>query len=110
MGRVSKTMRATEPPVERPVRLWPLWLLIAFAPLVQADDTSTAAKKPAASTAVRGAEADRHHAADDELLEFLGSVGEESDGEWIDYLSKTDIPKAAKATSKAPAATETSSK
>ena len=26
-----------------------------------------------------------------------GSVGEEADGEWIDYLSKTDIPNASKA-------------
>lgn len=93
------------------LRLWPLWLLVAFAPLVRADDTNTAAKKPAASTTSAPAKpAATTTAADDELLEFLGSVGEESDGEWIDYLSKTDIAKAAKAKNKAPAATDTSSK
>ena len=43
--------------------------------------------------------------ADDELLEFLGSVdsGADSqatadDGTWIDYLAQTDIGKVAKAT------------
>lgn len=90
-------------------RLGPLWLVVAFAPLVQADDTSSAANKPAAS-APSAASKPSATSADDELLEFLGSVDEESDGEWIDYLSKTDIPKAAKAKSKTPAATETSSK
>ena len=91
------------------LRLWPLWLLVAFAPLVRADDTNTAAKKPAANAAP-AKPAVTTTTADDELLEFLGSVGEESDGEWIDYLSKTDISKAAKAKTKAPAATDTSSK
>jgi hypothetical protein len=86
-----------------------LWLLIAFAPLAHADDTSSTVKKPAASPPT-AASKPTATSADDELLEFLGSVGEESDGEWIDYLSKADIPKAAKATRKTPAATETSSK
>jgi hypothetical protein len=90
-------------------RLQPLWLLVAFAPFVQADETSSAAKKPAAS-APSAASKPTATSADDELLEFLGSVDEESDGEWIDYLSKTEIPKAAKAKGKTPAATETSSK
>jgi hypothetical protein len=92
-------------------RLWSLWLLVAFAPFVRADETSTAAKKPAASPSSAPAKP-AVTAADDDLLEFLGSVGEESDGEWIDYLSKTDISKAAKAKNKAPAAdtTNTSSK
>jgi hypothetical protein len=82
-------------------------LLVACAPLVQAEEPSTAAKKPAASaTAAKPAAP----SADEELLEFLGSVDEESDGDWIDYLSKTDISKAAKAKSKAPAVTEASSK
>lgn len=83
-------------------RLTALWLLMACAPFVRADDTSSPVKKPAttaptskpvAATPAKPAV----HEADDELLEFLGSVGEESDGEWIDYLSKTDISKAAKA-------------
>lgn len=96
-------------------RLWPLCLLMAFVPHVQADDTPPAAKKPAASTTPASATSAAAKpvataGADDELLEFLGSVGEEADGEWIDYLAKTDIAKAAKAKNKAPAATDTSSK
>jgi hypothetical protein len=85
-------------------RLSALWLLVVFTPLVRADDASSPVKKPAAtatSTAPKPAAAKPAkpavHEADDELLEFLGSVDEESDGEWIDYLSKTDISKAAKA-------------
>ena len=88
-------------------RLSALWLLLAFAPFVQADEptnspvkkpaTTPAASKPAAATPAKPAV----HEADDELLEFLGSVDEESDREWIDYLSKTDLSKAkAKATTK----------
>jgi hypothetical protein len=95
-------------------RLSALWLLVVFAPLVRADETNGPAKKPAAPatptaakptaakpTAAKPAAVQPAkpavHEADDELLEFLGSVGEESDGEWIDYLSKTDLSKAAKA-------------
>jgi hypothetical protein len=85
-------------------RLSVLWLLVAFTPLARADDTISPAKKPAAtatSTAAKPATEKPAkpavHEADDELLEFLGSVGEESDGEWIDYLSKADLSKAAKA-------------
>jgi hypothetical protein len=85
-------------------RLWPVWLLVAVAPLVRAEDTPAPAKKPAASAtstaskpAARTPAKPAVHEADDELLEFLGSVGEESDDDWIDYLSKTDIPKASKA-------------
>jgi len=94
------------------LRLWPLWLLVAFTPLGRADDTSSAAKKPAASATSAPAKPAATTAADDELLEFLGSVGDDADGEWMDYLSKTEIPKAAKAKPKTPAAetTNTSSK
>ena len=92
-----------------PRRLWPLWLLVALAPLVHADDTKSPAKKPAAS-ATPAASKPAAPAADDELLEFLGSVGEEADGEWIDYLSKTDISKVPRAKEKAPAATEVNRK
>jgi hypothetical protein len=80
---------------------------VAFAPFVRADDTTSPVKKPAASAtstttpkpAAPSASASKPAAptADDEFLEFLGSVGEEADGEWIDYLSKTDIPNASKA-------------
>lgn len=92
--------------MNRSFRLFPVWLLVAFAPLVLADDTTSPVKKPAASAtspASKPAAASPPRtkaaapSADDELLEFLGSVGEEADGEWIDYLSKTDIAKAAKA-------------
>lgn len=84
-------------------------LLMAFAPLVQAGDARPAGQKPAAS-ATAAASKPAPTPADDELLEFLGSVDEESDGEWIDYLLKTDIPKTAQAKGKAPAATDTSNK
>ena len=101
-------------PARRP---WPVWLLVALmVPAVYADESpvkkpaassTSATPKPATSTTAKPAAP----AADEELLEFLGSVGEEADGEWIDYLSKTDISKAAKAKNPAPAATtETSGK
>jgi hypothetical protein len=93
--------------VKRPRRLWPLWLLVCF-PFVHADDTSDAVRKPAASSASSAKTS--APGADEELLEFLGSVDEESDEEWIDYLSKADISKAAKPKAKTPAATEASSK
>ena len=92
--------------MNRTLRLSSVWLLVALAPLVRADDTNSPVKKPAASatsTASKPAAASARAAktaapaADDELLEFLGSVGEEADGDWIDYLSKTDISKASKA-------------
>lgn len=95
--------------------LWLLWLLVALTPLAQADDPNSPAKKPApaatpASKPPTTAPRPSPPAADDELLEFLGSVGEEADGEWIDYLSKTDISKVAGAKAKSPAATEVSKK
>jgi len=61
-------------------------LLTAGAGVGWADDTH----KPAAP------------ASDDDLLEFLGSVDsaadsvQPDDGSWIDYLSQTDVNKAAK--------------
>ena len=93
-------------------RLWLLWLLAALAPVVHADDTKSPAQKPAASatpTASKPKPA-APASADDELLEFLGSVGEETDGEWMDYLSKTDIRKVTRAKEKTPAATEVTRK
>ena len=58
---------------------WPAWLLMAFTPLLHADDTKPAAKKPAASAPPAAAKP-VVTPADEELLEFLGSVDEESDG------------------------------
>ena len=52
------------------------------------------AKKPAATTPP---------AADDEFLEFLGSVDAEgADEDWLDYLTRTDIERVAKAPKKPP--------
>ena len=91
-------------------RPWPLWLLVALAPVVHADDAKSPAKKPPASATPTATSKPAAPAADDELLEFLGSVGEESDGDWIDYLSKTDISKVPRAKEKAPAADEVTRK
>ena len=42
-------------------------------------------------------------AADDELIEFLGSVGDTDDGEdWLDFLHHTDIDQVAKRGAKPP--------
>jgi hypothetical protein len=90
------------------------------APIVHADDPNSPAKKAAASPASSAAatpspqpanasSAKAVAPADDELLEFLGSVDEEADGDWIDYLSKTDIAKAGRAKQK-PAAAEVTTK
>ena len=98
-------------------RLWLPWLLVMCAPIVHADETNSPARKPAASAASTPASKPATAStakpatasADDELLEFLGSVGEDADGEWIDYLSKTDISKVSRARNK-PAATEVTTK
>lgn len=43
-------------------------------------------------------------AVDDDLLEFLGSIGDTTEeGDWLDFLSNTDIDKVAKRGSKTPA-------
>jgi len=56
------------------------------------------AKKPAATTPA---------VADDEFLEFLGSVDAEgADEDWLDYLSRTDIEKVAAQAPKKPPETE----
>ena len=88
--------------MNRPQRLWPLLLLVVFAPAVHADDAKKAEQKPAASAASTTPPPAKTPApsADDEFLEFLGSVGEESDGEWIEFLSKTEIAKTTKAKDK----------
>ena len=90
------------------------------APVVHADDTNSPAKQAAANPAASAAATSPKPAStstakpvasvDEDLLEFLGSVDEEADGEWIDYLSKTDISKVGRAKQKAPAATEVTTK
>lgn len=47
--------------------------------------------------------ADETTADDDELIEFLGSVGDTEDGgDWLDFLTTTDIDKVARRGSKTP--------
>jgi hypothetical protein len=73
-----------------------LCLLAGLAPLAPADEAKPAAK---AATVPE---------ADDELLEFLGSVDSDTgEQDWIDYLAQTDIAKVAKKDKKtAPVAAE----
>jgi hypothetical protein len=55
---------------------------------------SAAPAQPAATPAAKPAATPE---ADEELLEFLGSVDADAgDQDWIDYLSQTDIAKVAK--------------
>ena len=66
----------------------------ANAPAAKSPPTAASAvKKPAATPPAKPATPE----ADDELLEFLGSVDSETgDQDWLDYLSRTDVGKAAK--------------
>lgn len=52
----------------------------------------------------RSAPAPAADEVDDELLEFLGSVGDDKDdgGDWLDFLASTDVDKLAKRGAKAP--------
>ena len=65
--------------------------IVGFASAAHAEDPKPAspAKKPAASKPAPAPE------ADDELLEFLGSV-DQGDDDWIDYLAQNDPAKVAK--------------
>ena len=77
-----------------------LWLLAGLLPVAHAEDAKPAAAKPASA-------ATTPLDADDEFLEFLGSIDtDEADEDWMDYLAQTDIAKVAKAKKKTPAATE----
>jgi hypothetical protein len=51
-----------------------------------------------ARAAEKAAAADAATAPDDQLLEFLGAVEttDEESGDWLDFLSRTDIDKVAK--------------
>ena len=73
-----------------------VWLLAGLAPALHADEARNAAAKAAPAPA-----------AEDEFLEFLGSVDtDDADEDWMEYLARTDIVKVAKAKKKAPDATE----
>jgi hypothetical protein len=78
-----------------------MWLLAGIAPALHADEANNAAAKPAAAKTAPPP------AAEDEFLEFLGSVDtDDADEDWMDYLAQTDIVKVAKAKKKTPDATE----
>jgi hypothetical protein len=99
-----------------------LAVMVGLVPAAQADETKAPPTKPGTTTettATRGkATAPAASAkpptaakpapapeADDELLEFLGSV-DEGDVDWIDYLSQTDIGKVATGPGQKPAQKE----
>lgn len=85
-----------------------LCVLTVLMPVTHAEDAKPAAPKPAAPVAQKPAATKPVAAkpvstttADDEFLEFLGSVDAEgADEDWLDYLSRTDIEKVAKAKKK----------
>jgi hypothetical protein len=96
-----------------------VWLLAGLAPVLHAEDAKTAAAPASARGATPATQPSATAAktqaskpapapsADDEFLEFLGSIDtDEADEEWMDYLARTDIAKVAKAKKRAPAATE----
>lgn len=79
-----------------------LWTIAALTLLPFA---AQAAEPPAKATAKPEAE----EPIDEDLLEFLGTIdSEDEDGDWIDYLTQTDIEKVAarKRAKPAPDATE----
>lgn len=78
----AKPVTSDTPPAKAPAAKGPPPAGAAGTPKKQA---ATPPAKPAAPE------------ADDELLEFLGSVDSETgDQDWLDYLSQTEIGKAAK--------------
>ena len=82
-------------------RAWVLCLLAGLVPAGHADDVKTAPKTPAATKPAAVPE------ADDDLLEFLGSVDSDTgDEDWLEYLSQTDVAKVARARKSGPTATE----
>jgi len=79
----------------------------AGAPAVLAADRPIGATAPVAppvnEPVAPGKPGDDAAAADDELIEFLGSVGDTDDGEdWLDFLHHTDIDQVAKRGAKPP--------
>ena len=72
----------------------------AAPPLPASPAPGVTAPKPVAGKAPEVEEQ-----VDDELLEFLGSVGEDADdqGGWLDFLASNDVDQVAKARGKAPA-------
>ncbi|MCU0759254.1 MAG: hypothetical protein MUF07_08685 [Steroidobacteraceae bacterium] len=76
----------------------------ADAPAAPPAPPSAGAGKPRSPVAdVAGV--DDAAAVDDELLEFLGSVGDdpEAAGDWLDFLASTDVAEVARRAAKAPA-------
>jgi hypothetical protein len=66
-------------------------------PPAKAAESATPAKTPPPKPADAAKAAPPMTEADEELLEFLGSVDAESEDEdWLDYLAQTDVAKVAK--------------
>lgn len=83
-----------------------LCLLVGLVAAAQAGDASTASS-PGARAANDQATKAATPAAEDEFLEFLGSIDADwGDEDWIDYLSRTDIEKVAKAKRASPSMIE----
>lgn len=78
------------------------WLLAGFAPTLHAEEPTS---PPPKSAVAKAAPAAPSAVADDEFLEFLGSV-DDSDREWMEYLAQTDIGTVAKAKKTEPVPTE----
>jgi hypothetical protein len=77
---------------------------MASAPVALAADPVAPANPPARPPAKAPPAAPDEAAVDDELIEFLGSIGDTTEeGDWLDFLSNTDIDQVAKRGAKTPA-------
>jgi hypothetical protein len=69
----------------------------------EATGPNAAGAKPASKAPVRAPAKADEVAVDDDLLEFLGSVGDGGEeGDWLDFLTSTDIDKVANRGAKSP--------
>jgi hypothetical protein len=105
--------RAAHPPAARLAAVGAaLSLVAATSPVAFAADPGPAPSARAATPAppakatppAKASPAAPDEAAvDDDLIEFLGSIGDSAEeGDWLDFLSNTDIDKVAKRGSKTP--------
>jgi hypothetical protein len=94
--------RAPRPSASRLAAVGAALSLVAVpAPVALAADAVGAPGKPATKVAPPAAPDDA--AVDDDLIEFLGSIGDTAEeGDWLDFLSNTDIDKVAKRGAKPP--------
>ncbi len=94
--------RASRPPASRLAAVGAaLSLVVAPASVGLAAEAVVAPGAPAAKAAPPAAPDEA--AVDDDLIEFLGSIGDATEeGDWLDFLWNTDIDKVAKRGSKTP--------